>query len=121
MPNTVTHCFLIQKKQTFLVAVSDYTMIGNFLSNGHLPANLSNSSTRRRFAIFWRIQVLAKMVILENWPDSIHLPTFANLFWSDSIHLTTFANLLCPDSIHPSTFAKPFCKDSPDSRKASFT
>ncbi len=41
---------------------------------------------------FWRIRVLAKMVILENWPDSIYSPTFANLFWSDSIHSSTFAN-----------------------------
>ncbi len=59
-------------------------------------------ATRRRIC---RIRVLAKMVILENWPDSIRSPTFANLFWSDSIH--------------SSTFAKPFCSDSPDSRKAS--
>ncbi len=62
----------------------------------------SAMATRRRIG---RIRVLAKMVILENWRDSIHSPTFANLFWSDSIHLLTFA--------------KPFCSDSPDSRKAS--
>jgi hypothetical protein len=54
---------------------------------------------------FWRIRVLAKMAILENWPDSIHSPTLATL--------------LCPDSIHSPKIRQPFCSDSPDSRKAS--
>ncbi len=61
---------------------------------------------------FWRIWVLAKMIILGNWPDLIHLLIFANLFWSDSIHSSTFATLLCPDSIHSSTFANLFWLDS---------
>jgi hypothetical protein len=65
---------------------------------------------------FWRIQVLAKMVILENWPDSIYSPTFANLFWPDSIHSPTFTNLFWSDSIHSPTFANLVCSDLPDSR-----
>jgi hypothetical protein len=64
-------------------------------------------ATRRRIC---RIRVLAKMVILGIWPDSIHSPTFANLFWSDSIHSSTFATLLCPDSIHSSTFTPYFAR-----------
>ncbi len=55
---------------------------------------------------FWRIRVLAKIVFLKNWSDSLNSPSFANLVCSDS-----------PDSL---TFAKPFCEDSPNSRKPSF-
>ena len=64
-------------------------------------------ATRRRIC---RIRVLAKMAILENWPDSIHSPTFANLFWPDSIHSLTFANLFWSDSIHSPTFANLFSR-----------
>jgi hypothetical protein len=39
-------------------------------------------------------------------PDSLHSPTFANLFWSDSIHSTDIRQPLSPDSIHSLTFAK---------------
>ncbi len=70
-------------------------------------------ATRRR--ICW-IRVLAKMVILESWPDSIHSPTFANLFLPDSIHSPTFANLFWSDSIHSPTFANLVCSVSPESQ-----
>jgi hypothetical protein len=55
---------------------------------------------------FWRIRVLAKMVFLKNWSDSLNLPSFANLVCSDSPDSPTFANLVS--------------SDSPDSRKPSF-
>jgi hypothetical protein len=35
---------------------------------------------------FWRIRVLAKMVILENWLDSIHSPDIPQPFSPDLIH-----------------------------------
>ncbi len=73
------------------------------VSNGHSPANLLNSSTRRKFAIFGEFRVLAKMVIFENWPDSMHSPTFANLFWLDSIHSPDIRQPLFPGL---DTFAK---------------
>jgi hypothetical protein len=45
------------------------------------------------------------MAILENWPDSIHLPNIRQPF--------------SPDSIHSLDIRQPFCLDSPDLRKAS--
>ncbi len=55
---------------------------------------------------FWQIWVLAKMVFLKNWLDSLNSPSFANLVCSDSPDSPTFANLVS--------------SDSPDSRKPSF-
>jgi hypothetical protein len=49
---------------------------------------------------FWRIRVLAKMAILENWPDSIHLPNIRQPFSPDSIHSPDIRQPLSPDSIH---------------------
>ncbi len=54
-------------------------------------------ATRRRIC---RIRVLAKMVILENWSDSIHSPTLATLLCPDSIHLPGIRQPFSPDSIH---------------------
>jgi hypothetical protein len=92
------------------------------LSNGHWTANLSNSSTRQKFAIFgefeyspeicyfWRIRVLAKMALFENRSDSPDSSTFANLVCSDSQDSLTFANLVCSD-----------LQDLPKASLASFT
>ena len=65
----------------FLGKIKQWPLAGEFVELEYSP----------KICQFWRIRVLAKMAILENWPDSIHLPTFANLFWSDSIHSPTFA------------------------------
>jgi hypothetical protein len=43
---------------------------------------------------FWQIRVLAKMVFLKNWSDSLNSPSFANLVCSDSQDSPTFANLI---------------------------
>jgi hypothetical protein len=74
-------------------------------------------ATRRRIC---RIRVLAKVVIFENWPDSIHSPTFANLFWSDSIHSPDIRQPLSPDSIHSPDIRQPLSPDSIHSPKAIF-
>ncbi len=79
----------------FKVQFKQWPLAGKFVEFEYSP----------KIRHFWRIRVLAKMVFLENWSDSLNSPTFANLFCSDS-----------PDSL---TFAKPFCEDLPDSRKAS--
>ncbi len=94
----------------FCLFIKQWPLIGKFVEFEYSP----------KICHFWRIQVLTKIIILENWPDSIHSPTFANLFWPDSIHSPTFANLVCSDSPDSPTFANLVCSDSPDSRKPSF-
>ena len=102
LERSVQFCNCVDNKQ--------WPLAGKFVEFEYLP----------KIRHFCRIRVLAKMVILENWPDSIHSPTFANLFWPDSIHSPTFANLFWSDSIHSPTFANLVCTDSPDSGKPSF-
>ncbi len=92
-PCLVLNCEISMPSRIF---IKQWPLAGEFVEFGYSP----------KIRHFWRIQVLAKMVILENWPDLIRLPTFANLFWPDSIHSPTFANLVCSDSL--------------DSRKPSF-
>ena len=57
---------------------------------------------------FWRIRVLAKMVILENWSESIHSPTLATLLCPDSIHSPDICQPFSPDSIHSPDIRQPF-------------
>ncbi len=95
--------FLIKGLRVFSCARFIWLVLA--LSNGHSPANLSNSSTRQKIRQFWRIRVLAKMTILENRSDSIHSPEICQPF--------------SPDSIHSPDIRQPFCSDSPDSQKAS--
>ena len=78
------------EKQDYLLYTKQWPLAGEFVEFEYSP----------KIHHFWRIQVLAKMVIFENWPDSIHSPTFANLFWSDSIHSPDICQPLSPDSIH---------------------
>ncbi len=87
------------------VEIKQWPLAGEFVEFEYSP----------KIRLFWRIRVLAKMVILENWPVSIHSPTFTNLFWLDSIHSPTFANLVCSNSPDSPTFANLLCPDSPDS------
>ncbi len=91
------------------------------LSNGHLPANLSNSSTLRNFffCCFWGVRVLAKRAIFGNMQDSADSPPFAKPFTEDSPDSPTFAKPFTEYSLDSPTFAKPFTEDSPDSLKVS--
>ncbi len=67
-----------------------HVVFGLNISNGHSPANLSNSSTRQNDHF-------------GNRSDSIHSPNIRQPF--------------SPDSIHSPDIRQPFCLDSPDSER----
>jgi hypothetical protein len=62
------------------------------LSNGHSPANLSNSSTRQKFAIFVEFEYSPKWPFWKIGQTRYIRPTFANHFPRTRYIRPTFAN-----------------------------
>jgi hypothetical protein len=63
-----------------------------YLSNGHSPANLSNSSTRQKFASFGEFEYSPKWPFWKIGRTRYIRPTFANHFPRTRYIRPTFAN-----------------------------
>jgi hypothetical protein len=74
----------------FQVYTKQWPLAGEFVEFEYSP----------KIRQFWQIRVLAKMAILENWPDSIRSPDIRQPFSPDSIHSPDIRQPLSPDSIH---------------------